>query len=511
VTTGALRPFRIAIRADARADLGGGHIMRCLTLADALSQRGCEIAFACCPGSAELVPALANAPYPVLDADNPGHLPLPAHWRGRTDGIIIDLYDASQEDEARLRKRCNVLTTYGELLHRQHVCDVLIDQNMGRHGELHAERVEGGARFLLGPAYFAARREFNTLRPAALERRQSPRLSRILITMGLTDLDAISLRLARAALTASNAEIEVILGPEAPSRAPLDTLAANEPRLTITIGANDMAHRMARADLAIGAGGGTAFERCILGLPSLVCVLADNQAALATALDAAGAAICLSADQPLETQIQHHLSRLSAADLRIMSDHAARVCDGRGAERVADAILDGLQARALSLRPAVSADEDRVLAWRNSDHVRSNMYVPDVIAPEEHQAWFTETLSGKGRQLMILSKGDEAVGVILLYDLDFTDKSCRWAFYVGEQSALGRGIGRELEQATLDYVFDDLQLKHLQCEVLRENGAVLALHRAFGFREIPFPADSSTSAADQSRAVCLQIDRDDWC
>lgn len=502
-----MRPTRIAFRADARPQLGGGHIMRCLSTARELADRGCEVAFASAAGSADLVPALADAGLPVLDAEMPGHLPLPEHWNGRCDGLVVDLYDATPDDERLMHKRCTAMASYGELLHRKHACDILIDQNMGRHGELHADRVDGDCRFLLGPAYFAARPEFSQLRFAALKRREDAPLKRVLVTMGLTDLDAISLRLARAVLDNSALDVEVILGPAAASRDPLTEMAASEPRLTVSVGVSDVGARMAAADLAIGAGGGTAFERCILGLPSLVCSLAENQSALARALDEAGAAILVDAGDNLDADIARALQELTPERLTHLSQTAADLCDGRGAERIADALLDAIAALKVEVRPATPDDIWTVLDWRNREFVRANMYDSAPIDRATHANWFKATLDDPARELRIIRKSGVDLGVVFLSEIDRQSASCNWAFYLGEEAGFGRGLGGETERWVIDYVFGELGLTTLRCEVLRSNASVIGLHRKFGFQEIDFPAGSTTTPENQARSICFELRR----
>ncbi|MFP3733021.1 glycosyltransferase, partial [Bacillus sp. SIMBA_006] len=89
------------------------------------------------------------------------------------------------------------------------------------------------------------------------------------------------------------------------------TSAAELPWPTeVVVSVSDMARRMAEADLAIGAAGSTSWERCCLGLPTLMLILAENQEGIARALDAAGAAICLGRPEQLADRLCHHLSAL---------------------------------------------------------------------------------------------------------------------------------------------------------------------------------------------------------
>jgi UDP-2,4-diacetamido-2,4,6-trideoxy-beta-L-altropyranose hydrolase len=329
------RPVRILFRADATADLGGGHVMRCLALAGALAARGAECAFACNRDAAAFAPALARSGWPVLEAAGPRDLPLPRDWTA-ADALVLDLYaddPALDDDLARLPFARLALEDRTGQARR---ADLILDIG----GALDPAAQEG--RVLQGPDYALLRPDFARLREASLARRAQGRLARVLIAMGLTDLAGISGRLAVAALTAlPDAVIEVVLGPTASSRPELERLAAREPRLRLAIDVDDMAERMAASDLAIGAAGVSALERCALGLPSLVIVLAANQRRLAGKLQKMRVArLMMAEDRDLSPYFQPPPETLQA-----MSRAAAELCDGRGADRVAEALLDQVSAR----------------------------------------------------------------------------------------------------------------------------------------------------------------------
>lgn len=339
---GADAPVRILFRADARPDLGGGHIMRCLSLAAALDCRGCEIAFACAPGSADLVPALYRSGFAWAEADGLTDCPTPEHWSGKADILFVDLYDSRLADEIAMRAHCHSLAVIEDLPVRKHDCDLLVDQGFDRRPATYHDRVPPHCRLLLGPDMVPLRDDFSLKRPRSLgRRRRTTQTRRVLIAMGLTDVRAISARtyaVTRSALP--DAEIDIVLGPHADSRAELERCAKTDPRLKIRVDVEDMASLMADADLAIGAGGGTALERCVLGLPSLVVILADNQRQSARAMEKAGACIALEDGDTLAPRLAACLGALDAAALQKMSLAAATLCDGEGAHHIAEALME---------------------------------------------------------------------------------------------------------------------------------------------------------------------------
>jgi UDP-2,4-diacetamido-2,4,6-trideoxy-beta-L-altropyranose hydrolase len=131
-------------------------------------------------------------------------------------------------------------------------------------------------------------------------------------------------------------QVDIVLGTAAPSLATLASLASRDPRLTLHVDTRDMAALMAAADLAIGAGGSSLWERCCLGLPSLTLVLADNQQDAAAALAARGASEVVE-----EGDLAARLAALVADPERLarMSEAAAALCDGQGAGRAAERLL----------------------------------------------------------------------------------------------------------------------------------------------------------------------------
>ena len=342
---------RILFRADASPNLGGGHVMRCLALARALChpmshEWGTNVAFACCEGTLDAAPALARSNLPVTTARSEADFDFPADWGGRADAIFVDLYTSTRADETRMRDRAGIIAVIEDLPERTHDCDLLVDPMPGGSPFDYAGRVPGDCNIMAGGAFALVRSEFAEQRQRALDRHFNPGpVKRILVSMGLTDLGGISEPVARLALdTLPEASVEVILGPRAPSRPALEALCRTEPRLTVHVDIDDMAQRMAKADLAIGAGGGTALERCVVGLPSIAVVLAGNQQEMTGLLDTDGALAAIASPEDVLAELPGLIRRLERPAARArMAKRAAAVCDGRGAQRVARALVERIE------------------------------------------------------------------------------------------------------------------------------------------------------------------------
>jgi spore coat polysaccharide biosynthesis predicted glycosyltransferase SpsG len=138
------------------------------------------------------------------------------------------------------------------------------------------------------------------------------------------------------------ARVDVALGASAPSRPALERLAERDPRVRVHVETKDMAGLMAAADLAVGAGGSAAWERCTVGLPTVLLVQAENQEPAARALAERGAAEVIDARAPdFEAAFDRAFTGLARSPERRakLSRISAGLCDGEGAGRVAEAFL----------------------------------------------------------------------------------------------------------------------------------------------------------------------------
>ena len=330
---------RILFFADAGASVGGGHVMRCLTLANALIEHGAVCGFVATASARAVLDVFASDGIERVTPPGDDAEAVAAAARDWSAGaVVIDHYRFHRADEARLRAPGRVLMVMDDL-RRAHDCDLVLDSNLRRSAADYA-----GIDSLIGPQFALVRPAFVERRDQTLARRalgEAPR--RLLVSLGLTDVDAITARVVDALLPGlGEREVDIVLGSGAPSRARLEALSARDDRIRLHIDAQDMPTLTAAADLAIGAGGSSVWERCCLGLPAITVVLADNQRPNALALEAAGAAVTLEAAAPdFEDRLPAALQRLIADPLlrQTLSQAAARLCDGGGGERVAGRLL----------------------------------------------------------------------------------------------------------------------------------------------------------------------------
>ncbi len=338
----ASRGPEVVIRSDASASLGGGHVMRMLTLARALTRRGATCRFAVNEEASEAAPALAASPFDVATVTNFDDVEeFEAVLGDGADIVVIDHYGLDAVYEQKLRDRAGAIVVVDDLADRDHDADLIIDSTPGRAPEDYGARAPG-AILLAGPAFALLRPEFALCRDQALARRANERSARrVFVSLGLTDVNAVTAQVA-AALEQRDFELsfDVVTPARAPSRPVIEELCGRDERFRIFEADDDLADLMARADLAIGAGGQTALERACLGLPSVLVILADNQRAIARALAEDGACrVATLEDEAEGVATAVAMLARDAGARRAMSERAAAIVDGKGADRCADAIL----------------------------------------------------------------------------------------------------------------------------------------------------------------------------
>ena len=261
--------------------------------------------------------------------------------------LVVDHYGLDHSFEASCRGWAERILVIDDLANRAHDADFLIDQTYGRTAKDYETLVPGSCRLLLGSAHTLLRPEFAACREASVERRNaSTALHRILVSVGSREpCNFTQIVLDGIARSNAGAAVDVVLGSSAPGLQGVRAKAecsAGEIKVHTDVCAGELSELMMRADLAIGSGGIAIWERCCLGMPSLVVCAADNQRDVVDHLATAGAIRLLgdAADVGAE-QIADAVTAMAEDDdaRRKLGRAASRICDGKGVERVMDAVL----------------------------------------------------------------------------------------------------------------------------------------------------------------------------
>jgi len=327
--------MRIVFRADASLETGTGHIVRCESLADELRKAGHSASFCCRELSGNLISWLKERGHDVtvLSTDDAAETHRVAE---KADWLIVDNYNLDFLWERKLRNSVVALFVLDDL-GRKHDCDMLLDQNYSNSVHyLYAQRVPPDCELLLGPKYALVRPQFSELRSVSLAQDRG-RVSRILVFMGGIDEQNETTKALRGIAFSryANSAVEVVIGQGNPHKNIVEAACGTLSNVRLHVQTNDMARLMASSDLMICGGGSVTWERCTLGVPALVTVLADNQKAIVESLDAVGAHRSLGSNRDLAPiDYAAALDAITFQLLASMSTASASLCDGNGVSRV---------------------------------------------------------------------------------------------------------------------------------------------------------------------------------
>jgi UDP-2,4-diacetamido-2,4,6-trideoxy-beta-L-altropyranose hydrolase len=336
--------MKIVIRVDASLKTGIGHLMRCLTFANELKQKKYKIFFICRNLPGNLI-SLINFPVSVLPHDdNFESDKLYLNWLGATqeqdsdqtikvipkniDLLIIDSYALDETWHKQLRPYTKKIMVIDDLADRSFDCDILLNQNLGTSIEDYKGKTPSNCELLLGSNYALIRPDFQNLRKKALiKRKKTKEIKNILISMGGNDISNKTYDILQN--ISENLNIVVILGGQSQHNKMIKNYAKTKNNVKVVVDAENMPELMLEADLAIGAGGSTSWERCCLGLPTLLYVLADNQRKTAENLEQLGAVKIVD---NLKENLKNILNNFIF--WQVMSERAQIICDGVGVKRI---------------------------------------------------------------------------------------------------------------------------------------------------------------------------------
>ena len=353
-----------AFRVDSSRKIGSGHLMRCLTLAGGLSAAGSVCSFICRALEGNLNHVVLSEGFELIELPNHGEYsnhsserePYHSDWREvdlQTDAaetldvlsnldpdwLIVDHYGLWQDWELTMT-RCDIkIMVIDDLGDRKHHCDLLLDQNLGSDQLGYSELIPRSCKTLYGPDYAILRPEFNEYRKKSLARRQGKKINNILINFGGGDPDNYIAKSLSALLDAKIPEdimISIIFGGLSAVEQEHKELMSKFSNKIKSYGlVRNMAEMLTDSDLVIGAAGSSAWERCCLGVPSIVFPVALNQLSIAANLSDCGASIALSDQDLMNGKLGLLVTDLlHSEELIKMSKMAANICDGSGLGKI---------------------------------------------------------------------------------------------------------------------------------------------------------------------------------
>lgn len=505
----------IVFRSDASIDIGTGHVMRCLTLAEALRERGDVVFFVCREHDGNLCSLIEQRGFVVhrlpIGSSNAARVdrdPLHSNWLGahwledaegtvaairsfgvRPSWLVVDHYALDARWECQLRSEVDRVMVIDDLADREHDCDLLLDQNLvDRPNERYIDKITEECRLLLGPSYALLQPDYERIRRGLLPREGS--VKGIIVYFGGVDRDYLTLKTVDALVAIDRREIKVdiVLSSNSPQFQLVQERISGRTEMRVHTKLRSLAPLIGAADFAVGAGGATNWERLCLGLPALVITVADNQRPIAAELSKRGLVQWLGdANNVLDQDIRDALQIVLEEGLDIAwSTNCLAIVDGRGTKRVITAMAQhGLLP--IVIRHVEQRDEELLLEWANDTETRQNAFNPTQISRDEHHRWFQTRLEMQNTCVFYIGEtcsGDPCGQV------RFENTEGMWEIsYVVAPRYRGQGMGRILLEGAMEKLVSERGKVTLVAQVKPENVASRKIFEAIEFSCISAESD----------------------
>jgi UDP-2,4-diacetamido-2,4,6-trideoxy-beta-L-altropyranose hydrolase len=477
------KPGHLIICAECGIQVGTGHVMRCLALAQVWKRAGGVVTFLIREGLAGIEERIRaegvllktlpqeheSSPEAFVDAVLSSDAPIAV-----LDGYSFGAHE--QEELSKARIRVLTIDDYGHAT--AYPVRWVLNQNSYAVPEMYTGT---NARLLLGPAYALLRDEF--LPWIGWKRSIPDRARKILITIGGSDPHNTSTQIVQSIKLLGNADLEVVLvvgGGNPHGDALLEAMVRCPVAVRMVRNVQDMPALMAWADVAISGAGVTSYELCYMGLPSLLLIVAENQRRIAEDLSELGAVVNAGTTQGFRGELFAGQLRSLIEDSErrgAMSREGRELVDGMGSGRVRAALVD----RELELRSARESDRQLLFEWAVDPVTRAASFHSDAISWEGHSRWFAERLQDPHSAIYIgENAAHEAVGVV--------------RFQIEGENALlsvnvapkfrGEGWSRELIAFSTRSLVRARAVRRIEAFVKPENQVSIRLFEASGFRQV---------------------------
>lgn len=492
----------VVFRADAALNIGTGHVMRCLSLARALREMGATTHFICRAHPGNLAAHIAAEGFSVrelpLKAEDAVPAPGYGAWLGASeaqdaedtiaaiaagpslDWVVADHYGVGADWEGHLRRVGAKLMVIDDLVDRRHDCDLLLNQNL-LGSSPYDPLLPSDAIALVGPQYALLHEGYGDAR-AQLKPRSGP-VRRVLVFFGGADIGNMTgLALeAIADLAPADVHFDVVLGGANERVAELTAIAETIGNVEVHVAVPNLARLMARADLALGAGGTTTWERLCLGLRALVVTTAENQVPIVSALAERGLIRLLGAEQDMSAArlaeaLAEELEQPLAGSADLMD-----VVDGVGARRVAAVMLLGRETR-LRTRPATYADAGLLLEWTNDPETRTNGFATEPVSLDVHRQWLRTKLENPANCRFYIVETEQGVPLgPVRFDLGPDGWTISYSLDVRFRR---RGLGKGLLMAGISALRAEVGTGNLVALVRSDNMSSLSIFAALDFATV---------------------------
>lgn len=479
--------MNLYIRADANTKIGAGHVMRCLALSQTWQDVGGHVTFIShCEGET-LKKRIQNEGFKFIAVDHvcPDSSDL-MHTLSILENnsadqrawLVLDGYHFTTEYQYAIRNKGIPLLVIDDMNHllRYHA-DILLNQNI--HAPDLKYCCDEDTTLLRGTRYVLLRREF--LNYLNFKRKIPRRAKNILITFGGADPDNITLKVLEAFVNINEPDIElkIIIGPNNPHQESIRRfLVSFRIAAEIQMNPNNMPELMAWADMAVSAAGSTCWESAFMGLPNVVLVLAQNQAAIAESLGNQGFVLNLGlsaecSKEKISTTCQTLIN--DSAKRSSLSEQSAVLINGQGSNHVIKTMIRNN----LKLRDVTDLDRELIWQWANDEDTRLASYSQAYISWNEHTQWFDSVQKWKNHKFYIaVNESDGPVGQIR-FALEGDDAIVSFSV---SPDFRRKGYGKEILVRATRKLFNETNIKQIFAYIKSENSQSLTVFKNAGFQ-----------------------------
>jgi UDP-2,4-diacetamido-2,4,6-trideoxy-beta-L-altropyranose hydrolase len=477
------------IRADADSNIGAGHIMRCIALGQAWKDQGGEVTFIShcksvalkeriqvegfrfvsldhvCPDSSDLVNTLSILKNESSDQKT---------W------LVLDGYRFTTEYQKAIRDTGYYLLVIDDMnrLPFYHA-DILLNQNI--HAPDLKYRCDEDTTLLLGTHYVLLRKEF--LKYQDFKREIPDRAQNILITLGGADPDNVTLKVIEALklLDELHITVRIIVGPTNPHQETLrKAIVSVDFNAELLINPSNIPEMMAWADIAISCGGSTCWELALMGVPSIILVLAENQVAVAECLMNKKAIVNLGIFTKCSQELISYACKSlidSSSTRASLSEQSIALISGPGQNRV----IKSINSKHLTLRDVTERDRELIWQWANDEETRKASYFQANISWDDHVRWFDSVQRQQNHKFYIVSNGYEKPVGQIRFAID--GKEAIVSFSVALEFRRS-GYGKEILIKAAKKLFNETTIDQILAYVKSENMLSLRVFQKAGFCQL---------------------------
>lgn len=490
----------VYFRTDLSLKIGTGHAIRCLALSKSLQKKGIETRFIFrdyLDGTRPQIEKLFRKPLFIESEakEKRGIINNEYRWNNKTlkqdaiatrrllqnkdiDWLIVDHYSINREWEKVVKKEVKNILVIDDLGDRDHLCDVLLDSNSNPLAHsIYKKRVNKSTDLLLGNKYALLDPNFSKARSNL--RKKNFKKPNILIFFGGIDLNEYTLQAVEAVnmLDMNISSVDVVVGGSYANKKAL-RLLCKKYEFRLHIQTKKMYELMANADISIGSGGSATWERCCVGLPSIVFAAAENQKDIIYHASRKGLIFSPSNKESFNFFIRKHLISFIANEplLEFMSNNCLEAVDGKGCNRVANLLIG----KSLRVRKVDPKDSKNIFNWRNDPLIRNMSRNKKIIKLSDHTAWINKIISSKHDAFLIIEKNKEPVGVVR-YEMNELNTAEISIYLVPKK--IGIGLGKSVLLKADDWLKSNFPaIKRINANVLSNNSKSFHLFESANYK-----------------------------